>query len=162
MRVLEGHENAGEDGLLLFVIEVEVEGLELLADEAEGEDGGLLDGGVLVVDVGSDLLDDPLPLAEGDIDAAKDCDDLDGAAGTLAAALLMGLSGSTMVLRTASLNSDWAGLGTLCQRKLFSSWVRAGGTFSLTETSRTVPAESLSLLSTERLLKTFAVSWKNS
>ena len=124
VRVLEGHENAGEDGLLLFVIEVEVEGLELLADEAEGEDGGLLDGGVLVVDVGSDLLDDPLPLAEGDIDAAKDCDDLDGAAGTLAAALLMGLSGSTMVLRTASLNSDWAGLGTLCQRKLLSSWVR--------------------------------------
>lgn len=103
MFVLESEEDGGEYGFLECVLEVEVEILELLADEADGEYGDLLDDGVFASDVGSDFLGDAVPLVPWDFNAADCCDDLDGGGGTLAAALRTDFYGSSRVPSTRSL-----------------------------------------------------------
>ena len=100
MRVLESSENTGEDSLLLTFLEPKIELLHLLGNKTDGKDRNTLDVGVLVVDILRYFLDDSRPLIPGHFDAANNCYNLTIGRCTLAAALLMFLMGSTMVLRT--------------------------------------------------------------
>ena len=81
----------------------------MFANEADCEDGDFFYGGVLVLDVVSDFLNNSRPLVLGQFDAADGCNDLNKQEGTLAAALRMIFSGSIMVLRTMSLKAALLG-----------------------------------------------------
>lgn len=118
MRILDANKDAGQYGFLERLIKLEVEVLQLLADEANGQNRDLLDNQVLIAHVGGDLLGDSLPLPLRDLDAADGCDYLSGAWGTLAAALRMIFSLSIMVFITISFSEDLLAGVSLSQRKI--------------------------------------------
>lgn len=106
MLVLDSEEDPGEDSFLEGFVELEVELLELFADEADGEYGDFLDDEIFVVNVRSDFFSNALPLLSRYFDAADRCNDLRRGNSTLAAALRMTFYLSIMVLMTMSLNED--------------------------------------------------------
>lgn len=110
MRVLNPHQNAGQDGILERLFEVELEILELFADEPHSEDGDFSDSQVFSGDVLGDFFNDAWPLFSGHLDAADGCDYLNGLVLTLAAALRIIFYRSIMMLRTASLKVALAGV----------------------------------------------------
>lgn len=118
MRILDTNKDAGQYGFLEALIKLEVEVLQLLADESDGQNRDLLDNQVLVAHVGGDLLRDSLPLLLRDLDAADGCDYLHGPWRTLAAALRMTFSLSIMVLITISFSEDLLAGVSLSQRKI--------------------------------------------
>ena len=127
MRIFDSNQDSSEDGLLKRLIELEVELLELLADEADGQNGDFLDDEVLVAHVGGDLLGNAFPLLSRYFDAADRCNDLCEKDDTLAAALRMSLSLSIMVLMTMSLNDDLpAGLNLSHKKASSEGWVTIG------------------------------------
>lgn len=76
MTVFHSNEDAGQDGFLQGFIELEVELLELLADEADGQNRDFFYDEVFVAHVGSDLFGDAFPLLSRYFDAANRCDDV--------------------------------------------------------------------------------------
>lgn len=121
MTVFHSNEDAGQDGFLQGFIELEVELLELLADEADGQNRDFFYDEVFVAHVGSDLFGDAFPLLSRYFDAANRCDDLREECDTLAAALRMSLSLSIMVLMTMSLMDDLAAGLSRSQKKVSSA-----------------------------------------
>lgn len=125
--IFDSNQNSSEDGLLEGLVELEVELLELFADESDGQNGDFLDDEVLVAHVGGDFLGNAFPLLSRYFDAADRCDDLCEEDDTLAAALRMSLSLSIMVLMTMSLNDDLpAGLSRSHRKASSEGWVRRG------------------------------------
>lgn len=97
-------------------MEVEIEVFELFADEADGQNGDLLDDEVFTSDVGGNFLGNSFPLIAWNFDAANGCNDLHLNISTLAAALLMDFSPSRSVFNTISLKAERLGAARVDHR----------------------------------------------